>query len=211
MMPVGNYAQQPLSDLLECFASGEPGPAAGSAVCITGALAASLVQMVAGLTCSKPAYTEFHPRCAEIGEQATAARKRLLASVDEDARSFARVIEARRARDAAETKSKRQFHAEAANEALRPAVELPLRVARTCLEVAEMAAELLHRGVKSARGDSQVALGLALAAGEGALTAAEYNLRSCPTGEWALAAREAALRLREELGKRRHPPSAATP
>ena len=213
MPSVESYAELPLSELLECFATGEPGPAAGSAVGITGALAASLVEMVAGLTCGKPTYAAFHPQCLEIQERAATSRRQLLASVDEDASSFTRVIEARRARDAAATESERQFHAEAAIQALRPAVDSPLRVARTCLELAAMADELARHGLKSARGDSQVALGLAFAAGEGALAAAECNLRSCSTVGWASAAREAALLLRGELEERRRqlPLSASSP
>jgi formiminotetrahydrofolate cyclodeaminase len=193
-----SYVDRTLAELLECFAAGV-GPAAGSAVGITGALAAGLVQMVGQLTASKPTYAAFHPRCGEIQKRASELSRLLLASVDEDARLFAKVIEARRARDAAPTEAERQVHADAAIQALRPAVDLPLSICRSCLELAGLAEELLHHGLKSAQGDSRTAMGLALAAGEGALAAAEFNLRSFPPEGWAQTPHEVVLRLWAEL------------
>jgi formiminotetrahydrofolate cyclodeaminase len=162
-----------------------------------------LVQMVAQLTAGKPKYAAFHGRCEEIQKRASELRRFLEASVDEDVRLFARVIEARRARDAAPTEAERQFHAEAARQALRPAVELPLNLCRYCLELAGLAEELFHQGLKSAAGDSQVAMSLALAAGEGALVAVVFNLRSLPPEGWALSSCEEALRLWNECAERR--------
>lgn len=180
-----DYLRLPLSDLVACFASGDPCPGVGTAAGLAGAVAAGLIGTVAQITCRNETDPGFHARATQIADRGAALGQRLARSITEDARVFQRVIEARRARDAADGSREDELAAQAV-EALRPAIELPLEVAETCLELAGLAKELLDHGMRTASSDARTAVSLALAGAESSLAAVALNLEPFDGDEWAV-------------------------
>jgi formiminotetrahydrofolate cyclodeaminase len=189
-----DYLRLPLSDLVGCFASGSPCPGVGTAAGVAGAVSAGLIGTVAQIICRNETDSDFRPRAAEIAERAAAIGERLARSIAEDARIFQRVIEARRARDAADGPEQDDLAARAV-EALRPAIELPLDVAETCLELARLGKELLDHGMRTASSDARTAVSLALAGAESSLAAVALNLESFEADAWVAEKRETSARI----------------
>ncbi len=181
-----DFLSMPTSAFLDHIAEATPSPSAGSALALTGASAAALVEMVAGLTCVKPKYAAFHERSREIQTRAHDLRAALENAVNEDAEAVQQMIAERRSRDAATTAEEKARHEEGAQAALVRAVTVPFRIAEVCVEVAFMGMQLVKFGMKSARGDASSAVILALAAVDGSLDAVEANLgASKQEDEWS--------------------------
>jgi formiminotetrahydrofolate cyclodeaminase len=193
-----DYLKLPLSDLVACFASGNPCPGVGTAAGVAGAMSAGLIGMVAQIIGRNEKDAHLHERAAEIAEGAAKAGEQLARSITADAEIFQRVIKARRARDAADEAEKEALAAQAV-EALRPAIELPMAVAEACLELARSAKELFDHGMQSASSDARTAVSLALAGAESALAAVALNLEPFEADAWAVGKREDAARLWGEL------------
>ena len=120
----------------------------------------------------------------------------LKSAIQEDSEQFDRVIQARLLRDREkDTVKKRQLSEKALNE-LRIATEIPIRIAETCLALAEKAMLVFDLGYKAARGDSGVAISAAIAAASGCVSI--IYLTSFRGGEWAVRTREKA----DELSRR---------
>jgi methenyltetrahydrofolate cyclohydrolase len=179
-----DYLEMPVSNLINCFASGEPCPGVGSAAGLTAAVAAGLIQTVAKLTCKKDIYAKFHSRACVIDQNAQCLREKLSAAVNEDARLFNDVILARKSRDTAANDDERARYANLARETLKSAVELPLEIAEICLKLSHFGVELLESGFQSAAGDSRTAVALSLAAAESSLAAVSLNLKSFEPDKW---------------------------
>lgn len=197
-----DYLTLPLSDLVACFASGDPCPGVGTAAGMAGAVSAGLIGTVAQIICRNEQDRGAHARAAKIAKEAARIGDRLTRSIAEDARIFQRVIEARRARDAADGSEKDDL-AEQAVEALRPAIELPLQVAERCMELARLGRELLDHGMQSASSDARTAIALALAGAESSLAAVALNLEPFQADAWAAEKREDAARVWKEASELR--------
>lgn len=193
-----DYLKLPLSDLVACFASGDPCPGVGTAAGVAGAVAAGLIGMVAQIIGRNEKDADFHERATQIAADAAKIGERLARSITEDAEIFQRVIVARRARDAADDSEKDDLAARAV-QALRPAIELPMEVAAKCLELAGLAKELFDQGLQSASSDARTAVSLALAGAESSLAAVALNLEPFEADDWAVKSREDAARLWSEL------------
>lgn len=190
--------QLPLSDLVACFASGRPCPGVGTAAGVAGAVAAGLIGMVAQIIGRNEKQADAHERAARIADDAGRIGERLARSITEDAEIFQRVIQARRARDAADPSEHAHLAARAV-EALRPAIELPMEVAEACLELARLAKELFDHGMQSASSDARTAIALALAGAESSLAAVALNLEPFEADAWAAQKRQDAARAWTEL------------
>ena len=187
-------ARQEASDegLLDRLAQGTPTPGGGSAAAFAGAMAASLVAMVARLTVGKKTYADVEARMQAIVMEADRLRSILQAGVEEDARAFDDVMEALRLPKKTEAQvAERQAQVE---QATHRAAEVPLRTAEAAARVLELAAEAARLGNVNALSDSASAALLAVAC----FQAASLNVR---VNAHSVADRQAARRWEQALAQ----------
>lgn len=167
-------AEQTLTDFLAALAAPTPAPGGGAAAAISGATAAALVEMVAGLSIKKS------PDGAEAAlQQRTAAqmatlRAELLTLADDDANAYNAFIQAMRLPKVEE--HERDARSRAMSAAAEHAAKVPLKTLRAITAAAEAARLLTGRSLVSAASDLDVALRFARAAGLSAADNVEANL-----------------------------------
>ncbi|MGV3720427.1 MAG: cyclodeaminase/cyclohydrolase family protein [Actinomycetota bacterium] len=183
---MSDYLGMSAASLLEAFAATDPGPAAGSAAALTGAVAAALVGMVAKLTLERatagPArlrdrYGPYAARAEEIVAAAGELRSDLQALAQEDAEQVQATVTLLRERAANAGELTRGSVNAAVEEPRCAEPPAPQRIAVQALQVAEYAAELMDHGYQTAAPDAGAALGLALAAVESAVAVTIANLK----------------------------------
>jgi formiminotetrahydrofolate cyclodeaminase len=182
-----SFADLTLSEFAERLASAEPVPGGGSASAIAGALAASLVAMVARLSLDRPKYEAYRATNERGLELADAARARLLTLADADARAYAGFSAARKLpRETADDQAARES---ATNAAARAASDVPLAVVRECAALLEQVAALAGRSNLNAASDLEVAARLCTAAAHGASSNVMINLPMVGDEQYSGAAR----------------------
>lgn len=163
-----------LADFSDRLASADPVPGGGSASAIAGCFAASLLAMVARLSLDRPKYDAYratNERAVEAGDR---ARRRLLELADDDAAAYAAFAGARKMpRDTPDEQSARD---EATRLAARGASEVPLKVARECVDLLEEIRAMVGRSNLNASSDLEVAARLSAAAARGAAANVLINL-----------------------------------
>jgi glutamate formiminotransferase/formiminotetrahydrofolate cyclodeaminase len=169
--------QQPATNGEECpsfldeLASPMPAPGGGSAGAYAGAMGASLVSMVAGLTIGKQKYAEFEAEMQKILAESEELRAELAQSVEDDAAAFEAVMGAFRLPKG--TAKQQKARAASLEMATLNAAHVPLHAAKDCVRVMELALRCAEVGNSNAISDAASGLTLAKAA----LTAAGYNVR----------------------------------
>lgn len=167
---------QSVDEFVAALGSSAPTPGGGTASAHSGAVAASLVQMVANLTIGKKKYADVASEMASVAKEAEALTRSLLVMGDEDAASYDGVSRAyklpREGDGAAEARAR------AIDEALLHASQVPLRAAESCVRVAELAAFVAVHGNSNAVSDAGVAALLAEAACRGACYNVAINVSS---------------------------------
>jgi formiminotetrahydrofolate cyclodeaminase len=159
---------------LENLASDNPTPGGGSASALAGALSASLLAMVAGLSLKKGQAENREMK--EIKRKALVIQKRLHRAIEEDARSYDAVIEAFRL-PRGEGKE-RLYRSRMIQRAYRKATVTPQRVCELSAQLLEFSKVLLAVGNPNAFSDTGVAAYLAHAALGGGLLNIRINLGS---------------------------------
>ena len=163
-----------IKKFLENLASDTPTPGGGSASALSGALSASLVAMVAGLS-----YKKGQPESREMKEirkKALIIQQRLYRAIEEDAGSFDAVMEAfRLPRD---EEKQRLYRSRMIQKAYRKATVTPQKVCELSLRLLEFSEFLLRKGNQNAFSDTGVAGRLAHAALEGGMLNVRINLGS---------------------------------
>ena len=161
-----------LKRFLEKLSSNTPTPGGGSASALAGALSASLVAMVAGLS-SKRGKTK-KGGVAGIRRKGLSIQKRLFRAIDEDSKSFDAVIKAFRLPRNSERD--RRHRARQIQKAYREATLIPQQVCRQSLQLLEYSRALILSGNPKAISDAGVAAFLADAALAGGLLNININL-----------------------------------
>lgn len=157
---------------MEKLASSSPTPGGGSASALAGALSASLIAMVAGLSLKKG--KENKRQMGEIKKKALVLQKRLYRAIDEDARSFEDVIKAFRL--SRETERERLGRTRAIQKAYQKATVTPQVVCEKSLLLLDYSRFLILKGNPNAISDAGVAAFLADAALAGGLLNIGINL-----------------------------------
>jgi glutamate formiminotransferase/formiminotetrahydrofolate cyclodeaminase len=137
-------------------------------------MAAALILMVARLTIGKKKYVEVEEQMRAIEQRALQLRQELTQAVSEDAAAFQGVMAAfRMPKNTQEEKSLRDDRIQAAT---LDAAQVPLAVARLCLELLELAQEVIQHGNLNAISDAGSAASLAGAALNGAALNVRINV-----------------------------------
>jgi len=181
-----------LSGFVASVASSAPVPGGGSVAAHAGALAASLAQMVAGLTIGRKKYAAVEPEMKEVALRAAALVNELSALVAKDAAAYSVVTTAYKL--PGETPADAAKKKDTITAALLGAAEVPLQTAQACVRVLELAVTVAARGNTNAVSDAGVAALLAEAACRGAV----YNVR---INVAALDDKTKGARLIEECGR----------
>ena len=184
---------------LEAFckdlASDEPAPGGGSASAAAGAMAASLLSMVCGVTMKSKKHEPDWPKLAVLRRKADSMTGVLLRCVDEDSKAYEILVVYARIRRKSPGDAST---ADAYDKAVKLAMHVPTTTAKSCIEVLKLAKEVAALGTKSASSDIEVARFLATAGVEGAVANIMINLPYCEDQEYAARAKETADALRHE-------------
>lgn len=86
-----NLKDMTVSQFSEVLAGNEPAPGGGSTAALEGALGASLVGMVAGLTVGRKKYLEYEAEMKETAAKADAVRRDFLDVMDRDTEAYNQV------------------------------------------------------------------------------------------------------------------------
>ena len=165
-----------VQDFIEQLASPSPTPGGGSASALAGAMAAAMVEMACNLTIGKEKFRDVEEDLKVVLARAGELRAQLEAAVDEDTAAFDEVSQAYKLpRDTDEQKAARTA---AIQKALQSATEVPLKVAKACMETLQLAQIATEKSNPSVASDARVARVLADAAREGAVANVEINLSS---------------------------------
>jgi formiminotetrahydrofolate cyclodeaminase len=169
-----SFAQHTLTDYLAALAAPTPAPGGGAAAAVSGATAAALVEMVAGLSLKKSPESADAALQQRIAAQMSAVRAELLKCADDDAAAYDAFIQAMRLPKVEE--GEREVRGRAMSAAAEHAAEIPLQTLRAITSIAEAARLLTGRSLVSAASDLEVALRFARAAGLSAAENIEVNL-----------------------------------
>ncbi len=151
-------------------------PGGGSAAALAGAIAASLGQMVAGLSRKKKSLVAHFDELSSLLGELEAAGKELGAAIDRDAASYDAVVAAMRMAKA--TPEEQQARGKAIDLATRHAAEVPLATAERASGVLETLRKLGPISNPAMRSDLVAASWLARAAARGAMENVAINLES---------------------------------
>ncbi len=156
---------------IDQVAAATAAPGGGSAAAHTAALAAALVEMVAGLTLGKKKYADVEAAMQAIRLSAAKLRKELSQAVEDDAAAFEAVMGTFKLPKDTEDQQKAR-HA-ALQIATMNAAHVPLHTATSALKVMGLAARCAREGNINAISDAMSAAMLARAS----IIAAGYNVR----------------------------------
>jgi methenyltetrahydrofolate cyclohydrolase len=160
-----------LPALLEELAAPREVPGAGSALAVTLATAAAVVQMAARLSPSSWA------DAAGVAAQAESLRERAAKLVDDDAEAYRRALEARAAADETAKPEQRDW---SLGQITAAAAEPPLALARLAADLAELCAAAGDRVEPRVQADVAAAAALAVAVARGARELVAVNLTALP-------------------------------
>ncbi len=147
-------------------------PGGGSAAAASGAMAAGLAGMVAGMSHRKKAYAQYESQLSEALARLGVLREELKSAIDADAEAYSAMVKAYKA--AKESADGPHLIASA----LEQAAAVPLGVAERAAEVARIAAGLTAITNPNMKSDLTTAIALAKAAMSGAIANVEINLEA---------------------------------
>src|SRR6202790_4790647 len=183
---------------LEAVAAPTATPGGGSVSALAGALAASLGQMVAGLSRKKKSQAAYVDRLSTELDSLRRVADELAEAIDRDAASYDAVTAAfRLPQGKAEEVQKRETSIQAAT---KGASDVPMHVADLTVALFERLGQLDAIAAASMRSDLEVARYMAAAGARGALANVEINLDGITDSAYVAQIRTKIAALRERLG-----------
>jgi glutamate formiminotransferase / formiminotetrahydrofolate cyclodeaminase len=164
-----------VADLVDEVSRDTPAPGGGSIAALAGALAAALASMVAALTQGRGAAPAKDAAMVEVTVTAQRVKDALVAAVDADTNAFNAYMDARRL--PAATTEQKAARAEAMQDGLKVAIEVPIGTARASLEAMRLADRLTREGNQASLTDGAVGVQLGFAGVRGGVWNALINLR----------------------------------
>lgn len=141
-----------VTEFVNELASNAPMPGGGGAAALSGALGAALGLMVCNLTEGKEQFGHCQAEVAEIKQQGLRLKNELTHYVDEDGKSFLKVMKAYKLPKS--TAEEQESRNEAIQEAIKNAARVSLQVANLCLEVMGFASRILLSGNPNAASEA---------------------------------------------------------
>lgn len=185
-----------LKEFLEKTCGKDPVPGGGSVSALCGALAASLGEMVTGLTIGKKKYAEVEEEMLRYAPQMEVARRNFINFIDEDSDAYQLVFDAYKLpKETEEEKKKRN---EAIQAATLQAALVPLRVAETAVGIMGAIFEIGSKGNRNAVTDACVAMMCARTAVLGAVLNVRINLSGLDDREKARELENKCMALQDE-------------
>lgn len=179
--------------LLSAVAEATPTPGGGSVAALAGALAASLGQMVAGISRKKKSQAAYLEQLSTAVAELDSGAKVLAEAIDRDAASYEEVRAALRLpKETAEEQHRRD---DAIQKATRGAAEVPLQVAEAAAEIYDRLGQLEGIASASMLSDLRVGRLMAAAAVRGALENVAINLESVTDARYVAGMKEKAAGL----------------
>jgi formiminotetrahydrofolate cyclodeaminase len=183
---------------LEAVATPAPTPGGGSAAAFAAALAASLGQMVTGLSRKKKSQAAHVDKLSRALDELRKTAEELATAIDRDAESYDAVMAAYKLPQGNEKETRER--GEAIQKATKGAAEVPLQVAERTVALFERLGQLGGIVAASMRSDLHVARLLAEAGARGALANVEINLDGLTDAAYVALMRAKAAELGERLG-----------
>jgi methenyltetrahydrofolate cyclohydrolase len=165
-----SFASESVQTFLNQLASAEPVPGGGTVAALSGSLGAALVGMVCRLTIRKKGYETVSGEMQAILLRAEKLQSELRDLMQADTEAYARVMDTYRLLK--NTNEEKNIRANAIQDALKHASDVPLHVADLCAQVLELARAIAEKGNKNAASD--VGAGALMA--ETGLRAAAFNV-----------------------------------
>jgi len=182
------YIKGPMKKYLDDTASGEPTPGGGSVAALVGALGAALTSMVCNFTVGKERYKDVEKDVAEILSQAEELRGDLTELMQADTEAYGQVSEAYGM--PRKTSKQKRARTAAIQEALKGALEVPLKATMRCYDILKLNASLVDKGNPNLISDVGVAVALAESALQSAAMNVEINLAYIKDEEFCKEVRE---------------------
>ena len=179
-----------VGEFLADLASAAPAPGGGAAAAMQVALGAALVGMVCNLTIGKPKYAEYEAVMTAARDEAEHARTAALSLAEADAQAFSGVTAAYRLPKS--TDGERQARADAIQQALVRAAEVPLSTAGLAAQVVQLCQRVLPGANVNVISDVAVAAASARAGLVSAAVNVRVNLAAMPAPATAPATEAAA-------------------
>jgi formiminotetrahydrofolate cyclodeaminase len=167
-------ANKSLRELLEAFSAPTPTPGGGSAAALTGAVAAALLAMVAGMKKTRTGAPSEREALDTVRLSLLSRMSELVELIQRDASAYDQVMAAYRLPKATEADVAARKAAVA--KAMRVATEVPLETARAASALIGHGAIVAQHGNPNAKSDVGVALSLAMTAFGAARVNVETNL-----------------------------------
>ncbi|MEK7497502.1 MAG: cyclodeaminase/cyclohydrolase family protein [Patescibacteria group bacterium] len=151
--------KQTIKKFLDELGSKSPTPGGGAVAAVSGAMAASLVEMVCVLTKNGGLKNE--------ASKATKIREKLIKLADDDVSAFDGVMKAYRAKNKVQIKK-----------SLKVAMDVPMKVALLSKDIQKLALIVAKKGNKNAYSDAKSAFHLAKAAEASAMENVKINKKA---------------------------------
>ncbi len=191
------FAKMSLEEFLNTLSSSSPTPGGGSVAALSGALAASLVSMVASLTIGKKGHEGYDSLMENTIETMALQQQRMKDLMDADAKAFDEVMNAFKLPKGSD--EEKCFRKEKIQSALKNACVIPLETAENVVKIAEFARDMVKYGNKNAVSDAKSALELCRACFNMAKENVEINLSSIKDDEFLASTEKRVEELRELL------------
>jgi glutamate formiminotransferase/formiminotetrahydrofolate cyclodeaminase len=200
-VPAQASGQQRLAALAQPFLDAVSAPTAtpggGSVAALAGALAASLGEMVAGLSRNKKSQAGFAEELSASVESMRQAASKLAAAIDRDAQSYDAVMAALKLpKESPEERARRES---AIQDATRHAAAVPMETAYAAVEVFEKLVQLEAIAAPSMLSDLRVGRLMAAAATRGAIENVTMNLASLHDSSYVLEMKSRAAAIESRL------------
>lgn len=169
---MGLKSRKALASFCRELASDTPSPGGGTASAAAGAMGASLLAMVCGITAKSKKHAKDAPALRRLERRLRKLGDDLVVLAARDAEAYDKVVIAfrkRRQKESPETEG-------GVEKSLVNAAEVPMRTAKACIEVLELSKTVVRLGSKSASSDIGVAVLLASAGFNGAAMNVQINL-----------------------------------